>query len=57
MTPIEAMEKYGGSFVQSLALCWLRADPNNRAKLEAAFQDVFRKYERVAELASQRGEA
>jgi pyruvate/2-oxoacid:ferredoxin oxidoreductase beta subunit len=31
---VESMEKYGGSFVQSLAECFHRADPYNFKRLK-----------------------
>jgi hypothetical protein len=54
MAAIETMERLGGSFVRALAECWLRADPANRARLEAAFADYFNQY---ADLAAKRGAA
>ena len=41
---IERMQKYGGMFAQCLAEAWLHADEKNRARLEAAFADLFAKY-------------
>lgn len=42
---IEAMEKYGGSFVQALAVAYRRADPTNYAKLRATFGEYWFQYE------------
>lgn len=42
---IENMKRYGGGFVSRLAELWQVADAKNRAKLEAAFGDVFERYE------------
>ncbi len=45
---IEAMERYGGSFVQALAAaCW-RADPNNFQRLKKAFPEYWREYSDMA---------
>ena len=41
---IEAMEKYGGSFVKALAECFRRADNNNYEKLKAVFTNYFNEY-------------
>ena len=38
------MQRFGGSFVASLAFCYLKADPNNRAILFNAFESTFIKY-------------
>lgn len=51
---LEAMERYGGSFVKALAACYRTADAENRAKLYAAFEDLFTEYEDVARLAANR---
>jgi hypothetical protein len=47
MNNIEAMEKYGGSFVKSLANAWYHADPINKKKLEDTFHyfEEYKKYE------------
>jgi hypothetical protein len=45
----EAMQQHGGSFVRSLAECWAKADPSNRAKLESAFEDLFERYRQIVE--------
>ncbi len=36
---VEAMEKFGGSFVKSLAQCFYRADRNNIDKLKNTFNE------------------
>ena len=41
---INLMRKYGGSFVQALAECILRADKDNLGKLEHAFADYIKTY-------------
>ena len=38
------MQRFGGSFVASLAFCYLKADPNNRTILFNAFKSTFIKY-------------
>lgn len=47
MNNIEAMEKYGGSFVKALAEAWYKADPNNKRLLENTFSyfEEYKKYE------------
>jgi pyruvate/2-oxoacid:ferredoxin oxidoreductase beta subunit len=45
---IEAMEEYGGSFVQALAACLRRADPFNFQKLKIAFPEYFKEYEEIS---------
>jgi hypothetical protein len=45
---LEAMSRYGGSFVQALARAAERADPVNLGKLRAAFPDVWQEYARLA---------
>jgi len=42
---IEAMEKYGGSFVKALAVCLRRADSINFDKLHTAFPEYVEKYQ------------
>jgi len=38
------MTKFGGSFVQGLAQCLLRADSSNLVKLVGAFPEYFLEY-------------
>lgn len=45
---IEAMEKYGGSFVKSLAACFSCADTTNYKKLLDAFPEYVRDYKKIA---------
>lgn len=42
---IEAMRKYGGSFVQALAEAAIRADTDNLAIIKLAFYSIWSKYE------------
>jgi hypothetical protein len=46
---VEAMRKYGGSFVKALAECFYRADGQNFAILKGAFGHYWREYEAIAE--------
>jgi hypothetical protein len=46
---VEAMEKYGGSFVQALAVCFRRADQVNRARLVLAFPEYWQQYTEMSE--------
>jgi hypothetical protein len=36
---VQAMERFGGSFVRGLAGCWYRADDDNQTRLKAAFPE------------------
>lgn len=45
---IETMEKYGGSFVKSLANCFRMADRNNFLKLKNAFSVYWEQYEQMS---------
>ena len=44
-----AIMRYGGSFVKSLADCFLTADPTNKQRLRDAFPDYFQVYYAFAE--------
>lgn len=46
---VEAMEKYGGSFIKALAECFHRADLLNFAKLEEAFPEYWERYKKMSE--------
>lgn len=46
---IEAMEKYGGSFVAALAQAARRADADNLARLKKAFPEYWKQYAEMAE--------
>ncbi len=41
---VDNMETYGGSFVKALAECIVRADRDNLAKIEEAFQEYIIEY-------------
>ena len=49
---VEAMRRYGGSFVQALAVCVQRADPENLQRLKAAFPELWAEYQALAEAAA-----
>ena len=38
------MQRFGGSFVASLAFCYSQADPDNQTILLNAFKTTFNKY-------------
>lgn len=44
---IEAMEKYGGSFVRALASAARHADPENLQKIKDTWPDYWAKYSRA----------
>lgn len=46
---VEAMEKYGGSFIQALAECYRRADHINFLKLQIAFPAYWKQYEEMCD--------
>ena len=41
---LENMIRFGGSFMQSLAICYKKADPINQKILYEAFEHFFFKY-------------
>lgn len=45
---VEAMSKYGGSFVQCLAEAFHHADVGNLRKLKKAFPEYWKRYEEMA---------
>ena len=46
---IEAMEKFGGSFVVALAGAARRADQNNLAKIKQTWPEYWKQYTEMAE--------
>jgi hypothetical protein len=46
---LDAMQRYGGSFVVALARLFERADPQNQAILRDAFQHVWAEYREIVE--------
>jgi pyruvate/2-oxoacid:ferredoxin oxidoreductase beta subunit len=51
---VQAMRVYGGSFIKSLAACFMWADEENYARLKAAFPDYWQKYSELGDLAEKR---
>ena len=47
---IEAMEKYGGSFVVALAQAARRADRNNLERIKAAFPEYWTQYTQMGDM-------
>lgn len=47
---LDAMTRYGGSFVRTLADLYRRGDPENQAKLRATFADYWDDYTDTARL-------
>ncbi len=43
---VKTMEKYGGSFVRALAVCFQRADPINFQKLKSTFSNYWEEYKK-----------
>tara|TARA_R100001460_G_scaffold4268_3_gene12226 strand:+ start:3804 stop:3971 length:168 start_codon:yes stop_codon:yes gene_type:complete len=41
---LDNMDRFGGSFVASLAFCYSQADPDNQTILFNAFESTFTKY-------------
>ena len=41
---LDNMDRFGGSFVASLAFCYSQADPDNKTILFNAFEAIFTKY-------------
>jgi len=41
---LDNMDRFGGSFVASLAFCYSQADPGNQTILFNAFEATFTKY-------------
>lgn len=47
MNVVDAMAKYGGSFVKALAECFYRADRVNFTRLQEAFPNYWKEYEEM----------
>ncbi|HUX54245.1 MAG TPA: hypothetical protein VMV56_07520 [Williamwhitmania sp.] len=45
---VEAMKRYGGSFVVSLADCIMKADSDNFKRICDAFPEYIEKYSKMA---------
>lgn len=50
-----AMARYGGGFVQQLYVLLRVADPENYARLEQAFPEIFERYRAAARYPNARG--
>jgi len=48
-TALDNMQRFGGSFVASLAFCYSKADPDNQTILYNAFESTFIKYAKFNE--------
>jgi len=48
-TALDNMQRFGGSFVASLAFCYSKADPDNQTILYNAFETTFIKYAKFNE--------
>jgi len=46
---VDAMKRFGGSFVKALAECFLMADDDNLVRLERAFPEYVKQYREMAE--------
>lgn len=52
---VEAMERWGGGFVQALAECFRRADVHNFKILRASFPEYWTTYSEMARKAKHTG--
>jgi hypothetical protein len=43
----KAMEKWGGGFAAALAVAYFHADADNKARILAAWPDLFERYRRM----------
>ena len=48
-TALDNMDRFGGSFISSLAFCYSQADPDNQTILYNAFESTFIKYAKFNE--------
>ena len=48
-TALDSMNRFGGSFIASLAHCYSLADPDNQTILYNAFESTFIKYAKFNE--------
>lgn len=51
---VQAMQTFGGSFVQKLAVAYQFADSTNRARLTAAFPEYWARYRELARMKAAR---
>ena len=45
---VEAMERYGGSFVQALAKAFQAADEENQRRIKATWPEYWKRYDDLA---------
>jgi hypothetical protein len=45
---IDAMQKYGGSFIKALAACYIAADPDNRRRILEGWPHEWMRYTTMA---------
>lgn len=45
---VDAMKKYGGGFIKSLADTYCKADSNNKIRIKNAFVDYWEQYKQIA---------
>lgn len=53
---VRTMERFGGSFAVALAGACHRADPENLARIKAAFPELWTKYADMSVMAAKRDE-
>lgn len=53
---VHAMKHFGGGFVQTLAALCDRADPDNLARIKAAWPDYWAEYAEIARMKADKGE-
>ena len=46
---LDAMQKYGGSFIRALAACYIAADPDNRGKIRDTWILEWHQFTHMAE--------
>lgn len=47
---LDAMDRFGGSFIRAMAQCFRQADVHNQTVLRSAFLHYFREYAELAAL-------
>jgi hypothetical protein len=53
---VNAMARFGGSFVRCLAACYHAADPVNSLRIKAAFPDIWAEYAEMVQMIRHREE-
>jgi hypothetical protein len=54
---VQAMERFGGSFVRMLAACCHKADPVNFAKIKATWPELWAEYAEHVRMERERASA